>query len=303
MGFFPVITNPTLYRYGQRLLVAALLLSLFFHFAGILVWGIVYGRVPWLRHREPMEPIVALSTSTTIERITVPMPSQRVSRTRSKTPPVPPAPPHLAAAGSGAPAGRYSPTHSRAPRELTYTAPLAPPTPEPTTRPAPPRPAQAPPRPLTPQQRFAQNLAAEERAFTREVAQLRARNNPLSVATIAPRPPSSYRREYLNISGIDSNQEHYEGIVSPIETWTQGSLRCHYATYDVEYSSGADDKGNIPWPLCYPPGQDPLTLPDGRPVPNGSPVPAEDLFPMTGYVLPRSVFLTQFLRQLYNRQL
>lgn len=298
MGFFQVISNPTLYRYGQRLLIAALVLSLFFHVAGIVVWGLVNGRIPWLHPREPSEPIIALSSSTTIQHITVPSPPQPISHARSQTPPVPPAPPRIGAVGTGPAAGAYTPTRARASlRELTYAAPSAPPTPEPTSRPA------AAARPRTAHESFAQRLSAEERVFTREVAQLRAQNNPLSVATIPPRPPSSYRRAYLNVSGIDRNQDHYEGIVSPIQTWTYGSLRCHYATYDVEYSSGANDKGNIPWPLCYPPAQDPLTLPDGRPVPNGSPVPAEDLFPMDGYVLPTGTYLTEFLRQLYNRQL
>jgi hypothetical protein len=45
-----------------------------------------------------------------------------------------------------------------------------------------------------------------------------------------------------------------------------------------------------------------MMLADGTPVPNGSPVPAVDLYPMPGYVLPPGTYLTKFLKLLYDRQ-
>lgn len=291
-----MITNPTLYRRGQRLLVAALLLSLFFHAAGFAVWGFIFGFPRWLNPRPQTEPIVVLSSATTIRHEAVPAPPQPAQHGNENAHP---APPHLAQRAAQ-PQQQEQPQRAITPaqateRELAYTAPSAPP--QPVAHRA------SRPRPATPQQRFSQRLAQEQQAFAREVAELRARNNPMSVATIAPRPPSAYRRAYLNISGVDRNLDRYEGLVTPIQTWIEDGLRCHYVTYDVEYTSGASDRGNIPWPLCYPPSQDPMVLPDGRPVPNGSPVPVIDLFPMQGYVLPQGTYLTQFLRQLYNRQL
>jgi len=294
VGFFPVISNPTLYRYGQRLLIAALVLSLVFHTLGFLIWGALSGRLPWLQPRNKPETMVVLSSATTISHLPVPHAAQPRNQ-QSASHPVAPQPPRRATRPQ--PQTRRQVAVAAAPqvrRELSYTAPAAPPKPQPrqATRPQPPS------RPST-----AQRLEQDEALFQREVAQLQARNNPMSVATISPRPAAAYRRSYLNISGVNRSQETYEGIVTPTQTWLDGSLRCHYASYDVEYSSGASDKGNIPWPLCYRPDLDPMSLPDGRPVPNGSPVPAQDLFPMQGYVLPPGTYLTQFLRQLYARQL
>lgn len=297
-----MISNPTLYRWGQRLLIGALILSLFFHFAGIVIWGIVSGRWQWLRPQPP-EPMIVLSSSTTIQHRSVPVPSQPTNRSEPPVQPRPPTPPHLAVQPQQAtePAPNAPNVHAVAPAgrpELTYTAPLAPPKPQQhhvfKERIVPRRAT-----PLT----FAQRLAQEQQSFQREVAQLRARDNPLSVATIPPRPPSSYQRSYLNISGVDRRAESFEGLVTPVRTWMENGMRCHYAMYDVQYSSGAMDRGNIPWPLCYLPSRDPMTLPDGTPVPNGSPVPTILLYPMDGYVLPPGTFLTQFLRGLYERTL
>jgi hypothetical protein len=298
MGFYPVISNPTLLRRAQRLLMAALALSLFLHFAGFAVWGWIWGLPHWLRPQPHSEPMIVLSSATTISHQPEPVPDQPAHRATPQHParPVPPRPPQRAALPTRATAPQRAVAVARpAHRELTYVVPSASPQPE--------RRRRTVERPPSPQQLFTQRLAQEEQSFQREVVALRARNDPMSVATIPPRPPSSFRRAYFNVSGVDRNLDRYEGLVTPIETWSENGLRCHYATYDVEYTSGASDKGNIPWPLCYPPSQDPMMLPDGRPVPNGSPIPAIDLFPMQGYVLPPGTYLTDFLRQLYNRQL
>lgn len=295
LGFSLVISNPTLYKRAQRLLVAAVALSLFVHFAGFAVWGWVFGLPHWLRQPPRKEPMIVLSSATTISRESQPVPDEPAHAARSQRP-TPPRPPQRAAVPMRATLPQHAvaaapPVH----RELTYVAPSAPP--RPVVRKA------AVSRPPSPRQLFTQRLMQDEQTFQREVAHLRARDNPMSVATIAPRPPSSFRRAYFNVSGITHNLDRYEGLVTPLETWMQGPMRCHYASYDVEYSSGASDRGNIPWPLCYPPSEDPMMLADGRPVPNGSPIPTIDLFPMQGYVLPPGTYLTVFLRQLYNRQL
>ena len=145
-------------------------------------------------------------------------------------------------------------------------------------------------------------IARTQTMTQREIAQLQRQNNPLSVATIKPRPASAFRRTYFNISGIDRNLNRYEGLITPTRTWSEGNLRCHYADYNVQYTYGGTDKGSIPWPLCYRPDSDPMMLPDGTLAPTGTPVPPEDLIPMAGYVKPRGYYLTPFLQSLYDRR-
>ncbi len=285
-----MISNPTLYRRGQRFLIAAIVLSLLLHTGGAVVWSIATGRWPWLQPPPHQEKMVVLSTATTIGRMSVPVPVRAYHN------------PHPARMGEQL-ARHASSTEEQARvamaatpvprRELTYVAPHAPP-----------KPAKKPRRAHVARlSALAMQMAQDQASFTREIARLQTRDNPLSVATIPPRPPSSFRRDYMNVSGVVSRRETFQGIVTPLRTWFEGNMRCHYASYDVEYSSGADDKGDIPWPLCYRPSLDPMVLPNGEPVPNGSPVPAEDLFPMEGYVLPSGTYLTKFLRLLYDRQI
>ncbi|HEY9085798.1 MAG TPA: hypothetical protein VIN40_07680 [Candidatus Tyrphobacter sp.] len=275
-----MISNPALYRRRDKVLLWAVAFSLLIHVLGFLLYGAFRGYLPaWLHPRSKPEQIIVLSSSMRIEHRSVPQPARpmhRGSRPARSARPVAPQP-------QARPQRRIAvapPVH----RELTQPVPSASPRPQP-------RRSEAPAA-----QTFAQRLAREQSAFAREVAQLRRQNNPLSVATIAPRPASAYRRTYFNISGIQTpRSEHVEGIVTPIRSWREGALHCYYANYNVEFSNGSGDSGEIPWPLCYPPDHDVMQLP------SGSPIPAIDLFPMEGYVLPAGTYLTHFLRELYNR--
>jgi hypothetical protein len=302
-----MISDPALYRRGNRLLGAAILFSLIAHLFGIFSYLWVQGWVPWLKFtHERKEERVALSTSMVIRRITVPQlsypntPGQQGTKGVRVRPERPQQPQRPEQPQQPRRAQREVAATRPAFRELTKPTPRATPLP-PSPQPLRPQLQSSQPSRLSPAESVAQMLARQQPMYEREVAQLQRRNNPLSVATISPRPASAFKRAYFNISGIDTKLNHYEGLVTPTRTWYEGSLRCHYADYDVEYAYGGTDKGSIPWPLCYHPDQDPMTLPDGSPAPSGTPVPARDLFPMAGYIRPAGLYLTPFLESLYER--
>jgi len=294
MGFFPVISNPTLYRRGQRLLIFGLALSLLMHTFGFLLYGMIAGRVPWLRPPAKQEPIIVLSSSTTISHRPVPQRAQPTARSERQVTPRRAQQPQRQQRQEQRQLQRQvvaaaPPVH----REMTYVVPSASPLP-------PPRPSAAPRR-VRPQPRpqgFASQLQRDQRLFAREVAQLQSNNNPLSVATIPPRPASAYRRVYFNVNGMQRHvDETAEGVITSVRDWQGGNgIRCHYARYDVVFSRGGSETGYIPWPLCYPANRDVLDLPEG------SPVPEEYLLPGTDYVLPSGTYLTPFLRWLYDRR-
>lgn len=298
-----MISNPALYRRTNRLLGAAVIVSLIVHLAGFATYLFVQGRVPWLHFpREKPEQPVVLSTAMHVSRISVPELSHAIQSGRSSSPharpevrvqPQPQTPPQQTRSVNSRARAAIPPA---ARKELTVATPSATPMeprPQPSTLAAR---AANPNRPET----VAQMLAREQPAYEREIAQMRE-NSPLSTATISPRPASAFRKAYFNISGIDRNLNHFEGLVTPTRTWNENGLRCHYADYDVEYAYGGTDKGSIPWPLCYAPALDPMALPDGTPAPNGTPVPTQDLYPMPGYLLPSGTYLTPFLQLLYRR--
>lgn len=283
-----MITDADLYRRRDRLLPAAFLFSLLVHVLGIAVYSIVQGRMPWIPPPQKREPLVVLSTATTIRHITVPQVSRTVGRTAHA--------PRYARSERVAELPQPAPTPRPTPRpvvptpeprrELAIIKPSAPPAPSP-------QPSRAPTRTTT--ETFAQRLEREQEAYRREIARLQQANNPLSAATLPPRPASSFRREYVNVSGIDKpDTTRGEGVVTPVRKWRENGLNCYYADYAVEFAHGGSEDGLIPWPLCYDPDHDMLALGEG------ALIPKEYLAPMRDYTLPAGTYLTQFLQYLYN---
>ena len=253
----------------RLLLLWATVLSLLIHalFVPLAAWmGLLH--LPWLRPPPAQRETVVASTAVRIERRPVPQP--RVQQAPHPVPaPVAPRP-H--------PAQRAAPP--AVPRhELAREAPSAPPQPPPQSTP----PTQAP--------TLQQQIAQQEHAFSQEIAQLHARNNPLSLATRAPETAAAYRRTYFDVAGHrDVNAVQVEVI--PLRHWYAGSTICYYTRYVAQYTHGGSEEGTIPWPVCYPLGADRIAHP---PFVHDIPVP----LPPPGYVLPPGTYLTPLLSRIY----
>ncbi len=156
-------------------------------------------------------------------------------------------------------------------------------------------PQAAPQPPARTQATLAQTLAKDEQAFSQETKTLHAENNPMSVATIAPQPPSTYQRSYVDINGKDK-QENVFAVLTVREKFQTAALHCYYVRYDAQFSGGGTDDGTIPWPVCYPKDHDAM-LPLDRP--HMLPVPA----PQPGYVLPPGTVLSPLLQEIYDRKI
>ncbi|MDP9025799.1 MAG: hypothetical protein M3N13_10550 [Candidatus Eremiobacteraeota bacterium] len=139
---------------------------------------------------------------------------------------------------------------------------------------------------------LAQTLAAQEQEFAREARAMHGNNNPLSIATIAPAPPSTFQRSYMDLSGRDS-QERVSAVLRVLSKFATETMHCYYVHYDAQFSGGGTDDGNIPWPICYPKDRDAM-LPLDRV--HSLPIPA----PQPGYVLPPGIELSPLLRDIYT---
>jgi hypothetical protein len=164
------------------------------------------------------------------------------------------------------------------------------PTPRPTPKPTPtgsPVPRKQASTPLQ------QQIAAQQQAFQQEVAQLHKRNDPLSVATVAPQPPAAFHRSAFDVSG-NRSLESAQALLFPTEHWIAGSMSCYYTRYAAQFSNGATEEGLVPWPVCYPRNHDRIAE---FPYPGVRlPIP----YPQPGYVLPPGTYLSQFLRRIYT---
>ena len=219
--------------------------------------------MPTPRERET----VVASTAVRIERRPVPQP-----RVRARPPAVPshPRTPPQLAQPQRPPAAR--------PHELAREVPSA--APQPTRQEL----KRNPPS-------LAQQIAQQERAFSQEVAQLRARDNPLSLATKAPAPPAAYHRTYFDLPG-HREVDAVEVQLIPLRRWYTAAAVCYDARYVAQYMHGGNEEGVIPWPVCYPIDDDKIAHPAFV---HNVPMP----IPPPGYVLPPGTYLTPLLARIY----
>jgi hypothetical protein len=261
--------------------VWALALSVLIHaiFLPLAFWSAGLKLLVQASKPPPQELIVA-STAVRIEKRSVPRPMSRPNRAT----PVRPQPvqrPAQPVRPVRAVKPQRQPKPVAKPRELARTTPAASPEPSAGT----PQPKRAAPT-------LAQQLAQQQRTFAQEVAQLRRQDNPLSVATSAPKPPSSYRRTYFDVPG-HKEQQAVQAILIPLRHWTTGTLSCYYTRYIAQYVHGGSEEGSIPWPVCYPIDADRMINP---PWVHNLPIP----FPQPDYVLPAGTYLTPLLKQIYG---
>ena len=274
-----MISDPTFRARRPDLLLWGFILSLLLHaaFLSAMFWAFKL-QLPWAHERTKPERLFVVSSALRIQHRTVPQRPRPPQRTTPQVQPVRPVAPQP----QYQPQRRPQPQPTQARRELVQIASSAPPVPT--------------PHPSSLPQTLAAQLARQQQLYQREVAQLRQQNNPLSVATISPRPPSSYRRSYVDIGGVvNERRELVEGILTPINHWFTGPMSCYYTRYAVQFSTGGSEQGYIPWPVCYPRDHDVMVNP---PWAHLLPLPV----PPVGYVLPDGTYLTPLLREIYDQR-
>ncbi len=264
---------------SRRTLALSLVASTAFNLALWMLAAAIAGwslKIP-LRVKQHEREFVVSSTSLRIERRTVPRPIHHVAPPQPQKQALQPQ--HASPQAAAAPARAVR--RAAPPRELAREVPQAPPQPQHRPRPAKASSLQA-------------QLAREEREFAREAQTLRESRAPLSIATITPQQPSTFRRTLLDESG-GRPRESIDAILVPLpgKHWLANGLSCYYVHYYATYSTGGSEDGNIPWPVCYPAAHDamlPLNRVHQLPIPE----------PPVGYVLPPGTALGPLLNAIYT---
>jgi hypothetical protein len=138
---------------------------------------------------------------------------------------------------------------------------------------------------------FEQRLTTQEQRFAQEAQQFRAQNNPLSLAPARHELPAAFHRSYFDTPG-HVQKDAVQIQLIPLRHWFSGTTICYYARYVAQFSTGAGEDGTIPWPVCYPLGDDQIANP---PYVHDVPLP----LPPSGYVLPGGTYLTPLLARIY----
>jgi hypothetical protein len=154
-----------------------------------------------------------------------------------------------------------------------------------------PEPERTPPK--TEPETFARQLARQERAFAQEVARLNQKESPLSLASPL-QTPGTYQRSYFDAPG-HTQRSAVVAVLIPLRHWLAQGSSCYYVRYVAQYTTGGSEEGVIPWPVCYPAGDDKMAHPR---YPHDLPIP----YPQRDYVLPPGTYLAPLLQSVYNRR-
>lgn len=144
---------------------------------------------------------------------------------------------------------------------------------------------------------LAQRLAREQQILQRESEQLQAANNPLADVRNA-NPPATLKHTMFDASG--ESRDNVEAYLLPIRHWKNGSLSCYYVQYNAQFSSGGNERGVIPWPVCYPQSHDSIAIANAISERTGRSVPLPIPVPQASYVLPTGTYLTPLLKNIYS---
>ncbi len=153
-------------------------------------------------------------------------------------------------------------------------------------------PTAAPQPPPAPRSALEQRLAADQSRFGNEVASLNKGDDVRISPTIAPGGAGTMKSYAFQPPGGGAGSRFGNGVITPTRHWVDGGNNCYYGHYELEYSDGASEDGDIPWPFCYAPEEDPFLKP-----PHPIPFP----LPLPGFVLPTGTPLTPIEREVYDQ--
>jgi hypothetical protein len=114
--------------------------------------------------------------------------------------------------------------------------------------------------------------------------------DPLAVPSTEPAAPKRYA---LDMAGSAGNLTHGQGILRPIRSWQHDGYTYYYVSYEIVFSDGTSDSGDVPWPIRYLPADDPFTKP-----PHTIPLPP----PLPDFVLPAGTHLGRALRPYFPNE-
>jgi hypothetical protein len=243
----------------RRLLLIGLFVSLIVHLFGGSLYDVlarVFARItPPPRFASLQEPPARSQTITIEKAVPTPVPVVKAV-----------APPHRAAPPQ--PVVIQAPNPAPAPmhHELAHNAAHAPPQPPPVRGPA----TAAVPRVVTPGAPKTRHpyysddqMAQMNAAFSQTIADS---HETLAAANAAmARPVQTVKHYEMHFAGIHEGMNPGDGIIRPTKHWRGADgQNYYYVHYEYMYGDGRVEEGDVPWPVHYPPNQDPFARGDKR---------------------------------------
>jgi len=143
------------------------------------------------------------------------------------------------------------------------------------------------------------DVTRDEQQFEKTIAQLREHSDPVVGAVRSPVPAEAQRHYSFNVAQDVQSGPRQQGILEPLpgSPWHDGGYDYYYVRYWAEYEDGTTETGIVPWPLRYPPAQDPFRLglrhiPLPLPLPDYRLPPGTVMHPLVEYCYEHRAQLT-----------
>ncbi len=110
--------------------------------------------------------------------------------------------------------------------------------------------------------------------------------NPVAVAPEPIAAPKHYGGSFNNI-GSEFGTHH--GLCDPVQDWKADGYDYYYVACNVKFSDGTVERQSVPWPVRFPPNDDPFAGTSRGEKPLAMPLP--------GWTLPSGAYVSKELRE------
>lgn len=98
-------------------------------------------------------------------------------------------------------------------------------------------------------------IAKIERSLGDAIAADRRGRDPLVVAAAPIAAPVHHG---YSASGFETGDRSHRGLCDPVKSWTADAYDYYYVICNVRFSDGTYERESVPWPVRFPPGDDPF---------------------------------------------
>ena len=154
-------------------------------------------------------------------------------------------------------------------------------------------PQQQPPRPGADTskrtQLSAQKIAQITQDLQGEIDADRASHGTSAALAVAPAPAPTMKKFAMDIGDLTAGGLSHHGLCDPVKDWQEDGYDYYYVACNVRFSDGTFERQPVPWPVRFPPNDDPFNGTAHRDKPLAPPLP--------GWHLPPGETVTVELRE------
>ncbi len=122
----------------------------------------------------------------------------------------------------------------------------------------------------------AQKIAQITQDLQGEIDADRGAHGPLAVA---PAPAPTMKRFAMDVGDLTAGGLNHHGLCDPIKDWQADGFDYYYVACNVKFSDGTFERQDVPWPVRFPPNDDPFAGTAHHDKPLAMPLPGWHLGP------------------------